>query len=194
MSARKGVLLGLLALGFPVLPAEFQPPIAAAYSMAAQWIRGSELTERDEQRHIKTVLPEADEFSPKEGEPLPYYRGYKVDPATGARTLVGLVFFTIDVEPRERGYESHINTAVALNLRGEITGIKVVEHREPYGYFSVDLPEFAVQFKDKSVLDDFRLGHDIHAIARATMSISSSSRSIRKASRRILKQHLTQEK
>ena len=80
-----------------------------------------------------------------------------------------------------------------MNLQGVITRIKTVAHREPYGYFSVDLPRFADQFRGKSITDRFRLGRDIDAITRATMSIGSASRSIRKGARRILKQYLAEE-
>jgi len=190
MISKKGAVLVLLMLGSPVFLADLQPSMAVAFSLVNQFI--SELTSKDEQRFIKEVFPEADVFSPKEGDP-PYYKAYKTDPQTNSRTLVGLVFFTADVEPRERGYEGPINIAVAMTLQGVIARVKTVEHREPYGYFSVDLPRFTDQFTGKSIRDRFRYGRDIDAVARATMSIGSASRSIRKGARRILKQHLEKE-
>ncbi|MCK5351989.1 FMN-binding protein [bacterium] len=181
------ILLGFFLL---VFQAELQPSISVAYSLVSQFF--DELTPEQELRHIQEVLPEADAFSSKEGDP-PYYKAFRIDPQTNRRTVVGLAFFTSDVEPRERGYEGPIKIAVGMNLQGVITRIKTVAHREPYGYFSVDLPRFADQFIGKSIADRFRLGRDIDAITRATMSIGSASRSIRKGARRILKQYLAEE-
>ncbi len=182
----------LILLGFSLLvfQAELQPSISAAYSLVSQFF--DELSPEQELRHIQEVLPEADAFSSKEGNP-PYYRAYKTDPQTNRRTVVGLAFLTTDVEPRERGYEGPIKIAVGINLQGVITRIKTVAHREPYGYFSVDLERFAEQFMGKSIADRFRVGRDIDAITRATMSVGTASRSIRRGSRKILKQYLVQE-
>ena len=82
----------LLLLGFQ---AELQP------SILIQFIP---LSEEAEQGHIQEVFPEADAFSSKQGNP-PYYKAYQVDPGNDRRTLLGFVFFTIDAEPRERGYD-----------------------------------------------------------------------------------------
>ena len=189
-SERRSILLVVLGFFLLVFQAELQPSISAAYSLVSQFF--DELTPEEEQGHIQEVLPEADAFSSKEGDP-PYFRAYKTDPQTHRRTVVGLAFFTTDAEPRERGYEGPIKIAVGMNLQGVITRIKTVAHREPYGYFSVDLPRFSDQFKGKSITDRFRLGRDIDAITRATMSVGSASRSIRKGARRVLKQYLAEE-
>ncbi len=189
-SGQKSIVLILLGFFLLVFQAELQPSLSAAYSLVSQFF--DELTPEQELGHIQEVLPEADAFSSKEGDP-PYYRAYKTDPQTNRRTVVGLAFFTSDVEPRERGYEGPIKIAVGINLQGVITRIKTVAHREPYGYFSVDLAIFDDQFKGKSILDRFRLGRDIDAVTRATMSIGTASRSIRRGSRRILSQYLAQE-
>ena len=151
------------------------------------------LTSKAEEGHIKDVFPEADAFSAKDGDP-PYYKAYKIAPPTNRKTVVGLVFFTVDASPRERGYEGPINIAVGINLQGLITQIKVVAHREPYGYFSIDRERFPEQFKGKSLRDRFRMGRDIDAVTRATMSIGSATRSIRKGARQIVKQYLEEQK
>lgn len=145
----------------------------------------------EQERQLREVLPEADVFSSKEGDP-PHYKGYKIDPETNRETLVGFAFFTTQVELRERGYKGPIKIAVGMNTKGIITKIKVVEHDEPYGYFSIDLPSFPAQFKGKSILDPFRVGRDIDAVTRATITMRSSTRSIRNSTRRIAKQYLAQ--
>jgi len=70
-------------------------------------------------------------------------------------------------------------------MRGVVAGVIVTDHHEPYGYFSVDTPEFADQFKGKSVRDAFRVGGDVQAISRATLTVSSATRAIRNSARRI---------
>ena len=66
-----------------------------------------------------------------------------------------------------------------------ITGVIVGEHHEPYGDFSIDLPAFAAQFRDKDVRDPFKLGEDVDAVSRATITMSSAVRAIRNSSRRV---------
>ena len=78
-----------------------------------------------------------------------------------------------------------IKILVGLDMRGVVAGVIVADHHEPYGYFSVDTPEFATQFKGKSVRDEFRVGKDVQAISRATLTVTSATRAIRNSSRRI---------
>ena len=65
-----------------------------------------------------------------------------------------------------------------MDTKGILTGIVVASHNEPYGDFSVDRPEFAAQFKGKSIRDPFRVGADIDAVSRATITITSAARAI----------------
>jgi NosR/NirI family nitrous oxide reductase transcriptional regulator len=79
---------------------------------------------------------------------------------------------------------------VGMNTVGEITGVIVADHREPYGYFSIDLPAWPRQFADKSIRDQFKVGVDVDAISRATITVTSASRAIRNASRKVARAHL----
>jgi len=54
----------------------------------------------------------------------------------------------------------------------------------------VELPEFAHQFKGKSIRDPFKVGSDVDAITRATISVTSASRAIRNASRKVARAYL----
>ncbi len=185
----KATVIVILLLGIFIFHAPIQSAAVASYGFFREFVR---VVTKEEQRHIKEVFPEADAFSSKEGDP-PHYKAYKIDPQTNQRTLVGFAFFTTDIEPRERGYEGPIEIAVGMNTKGVITRIKVVENHEPYGYFSIDLPRFAAQFRDKSILDPFRIRRDIDAVTRATISVASASRVIRKSARRIARQYLVEE-
>ena len=129
---------------------------------------------------LKKVFPDAASFSPKQTTPLPHFIAY-----TGAKTIAGYVFWTTELEPLDRGYDGPIKMLVGLDLKGVITGVLVVEDHEPYGSFSVETPEFARQFRGKSIRDRFKVGMDIDAVSRASISIGSATDTIRKSSRRI---------
>lgn len=90
--------------------------------------------------------------------------------------------------PLERGYGGPIAILVGLDTKGMLTGISLGEHHEPYGDFSIDPPQFAAQFKNKDVRDAFKLGEDVDAVSRATITMSSAVRAIRNSSRRVARQ------
>jgi NosR/NirI family nitrous oxide reductase transcriptional regulator len=138
---------------------------------------------------LEQLFPEAARFSVKSGNP-PHYKAYGAPGAGGEPELLGYAYWTTELEPLERGYDGPIKILVGMDLSGVVTGIIVAENHEPYGYFSVDLPEFAEQFKGKSVRDRFQVGTDIDAITRATISVTSASRAVRNSSRRIARAYL----
>jgi len=135
---------------------------------------------------LKRLFPAAAAFSPKEGEPL-HFTAYSTD-ARGGKTALGYAFWTTEVVPLERGYGGPIVMLVGLDMKGLITGIIIGDHREPYGSFSIDMPQFAAQFRNKDVRDPFKLGEDIDAVSRATITMSSAVRAIRNSSRRVARE------
>jgi NosR/NirI family nitrous oxide reductase transcriptional regulator len=140
---------------------------------------------------LKRLFPAATTFSPKEGEPL-HFTAYATD-GRGAKTLLGYAFWTTEVVPLERGYGGPIVMLVGIDTKGILSGVIVGEHHEPYGSFSIDMPAFPAQFKGKDVRDPFKLGEDIDAVSRATITMSSAVRTIKNASRRVARQLLTPE-
>ena len=138
------------------------------------------------ENQMKRVFAAADSFSTKQPGPPPHFVAYY-----GDKTVAGYVFWTTEVEPLERGYDGPIKMLVGVDTKGILTGILVVEHREPYGYFSVDVPRFPAQFKNKDIRDPFKLGADVDAVSGATITITSSSRAIRNGARRIARALMT---
>ena len=110
--------------------------------------------------------------------------------APNPQTVAGLTFWTTEIEPLERGYDGPIKILVGMDTKGFLTGVVVAAHNEPYGDFSVDRPEFAAQFKGKNIRDPFRVGADIDAVSRATITITSAARAIRISARRMATQLL----
>jgi NosR/NirI family transcriptional regulator, nitrous oxide reductase regulator len=138
---------------------------------------------------LRTLFPTAVSFSPKDGAP-PHYKAYAPNPRGGDPVIVGYAFLTTDLEPLESGYDGPIQMLVGINPRGVLAGVIVTAHHEPYGYFSVEPPEFAAQFAGKDVRDPFKVGGDIEAISRATITINSATRAIRNSVRRFARQML----
>ena len=137
---------------------------------------------------LARLFPSATAFSPKEGD-LPHFTAYTG--GRGNQTVLGYAFFTTEILPLERGYGGPIAMLIGLDTTGHLTGLVVVEHHEPYGDFSIDRPEFAAQFRGKDVRDPFKLGEDVDAVSRASITMSSAVRAIRNSSRRMARQLLT---
>ena len=135
------------------------------------------------QARLKPLFPSATAFSPKEGEP-PHFTAY----AGPTKSVVGYAFWTTEVSPLERGYGGPIVMLVGIDLKGLLTGVIITEHHEPYGDFSIDRPNFAATFRGKDVRDPFRLGTDIDAVSRATITMSSAVRAIRNSARRVARE------
>jgi NosR/NirI family nitrous oxide reductase transcriptional regulator len=136
------------------------------------------------QARLKALFPAATAFSPKGGEP-PHFKAYA---GPGTQNLLGYAFFTTEVSPLERGYGGPIVMLVGIDIKGLLTGVIVTEHHEPYGDFSIDRPAFAAQFRGKDVRDPFKLGGDIDAVSRATITMSSAVRAIRSSARRVARE------
>src|SRR5262249_39340611 len=144
---------------------------------------GQGILDRALDDQLKKVFPNATAFSPKQTSPVPHFIAYAGAP--GFRMVAGYVFWTTELEPLERGYDGPITMLVGLDLNGKLTGVLVTEHHEPYGYFSVEPARFAQQFKGKDIRDQFKVGADVDAVSRASITINSSTRAIRNSARRV---------
>ncbi|MCC7123856.1 MAG: FMN-binding protein [Acidobacteria bacterium] len=162
--------------------------VMAAVSVG--WAADRIFTNPKPDAHLKKLFPNAVAFSPLQGTPL-HFKAYGVDPKTNPNApVIGYAFWTTDVTPEERGYHAPIHFLVGLDLAGIITGVVLDYDSEPYGYFSIQPPEFVAQFKGKSVRAPFRLGQDVDAVSRATITMSSAVRAIRDSSRGMAKAFL----
>ncbi len=163
--------------------------VTVAFALAVASIVGAQAPADEQlQQQLAPLFPEATAFSPKEGQP-PHFKAFAGPPGP-ARTLLGYAFWTTELEPLERGYDGPIKILTGVDIDGVLTGIVVVDHHEPYGYFSIDLPKYAVQFRQKSIRDRFRVGADIDAVSTATLTVTSATRAVRNGARRIARQFL----
>ena len=139
---------------------------------------------------LKQLFPAAAEFSAKSGNPA-HYKALAVGASGQEPEVIGYAYWTTELEPLERAFDGPVKMLVGMDPKGVLTGVIVTEHREPYGYFSVDLPEWPKQFEGKSIRDRFAYGADVDAISRATITVTSASRAIRNSSRRVARAYLT---
>ena len=150
-------------------------------------------TNPNPQAELKQLFPNAAAFSPLGGEPL-HFKAYAADPKSNPNAQpIGIAFWTTDLVPQEHGYHGPIHILVGLNMNGVLSGVVVAYDSEPYGYFSVEPPKFAAQFKGKTIRDEFRVGGDVDAVSRASITINSAARAIRDSSRMVAKQLLPPE-
>jgi len=147
--------------------------------------------ERQDPR-LRQVLPDADLFT-FEDATLPHFKAYTAS-AGGQKKLVGLAFFTNELDPKIYGYKAQFWMLVGMTPNGVLTGISIDYHAEPFGYFSIDPPAYGEQFKGKSILDPLEVGEDINAVSRATITVEAATRAIRQGSRQLVRQFLSEQK
>ena len=139
------------------------------------------------------VFSGADVFSPKEGEP-PVYRALRENPENGELETVGYLFERPDMPPEEVGYSAPVDILVGMDLKGTITGLKILHYIESYKSIRGDFINseyFPNQFEDKNIVEGFRIGRDVDGISRATITSWAVSRGIRNAARRVAEAYLT---
>ncbi len=147
----------------------------------------------DPSAELKRLFPAAAAFSPLGGQPL-HFKAYAADPKVNpAAPPIGIAFWTTDLVPQEHGYHGPIHILVGMDMTGVLSGVVVTYDSEPYGYFSVQPPKFAAQFKGKTFRDPFRVGGDVDAVSRASITIASAARAVRDSSRLVAKQLLPAE-
>jgi hypothetical protein len=131
----------------------------------------------NEEVYLHEVAPDVN-FSKKKSVP-PHYESKS-----------GIVAFnTYDIVPSIRGYAGPIKLLLALNKKGEISGLKILDHRETKNYVHYMLtPEYLRQFLGKNINDPFEIDNDIDGISRATESVEALAKTIRESSRKVASQ------
>ena len=141
-------------------------------------------------KELKYLFPTAAAFSPPPARPATPRPKGAIPRTHPEATLLGYAFWTTDLVPNEHGYHGPIHILVGMDTRAFLTGIVVDWDSEPYGYFSVEPDKFAAQFKGKNIRDPFRVGFDVDAVSRASLSIGSATRAIRDSSRLVARELL----
>jgi transcriptional regulator of nitric oxide reductase len=150
-------------------------------------VAAQRITTNPADAHLKAMFPKAAYISPHAGTPL-HWKIYTEDPRRNPHAQpVALAWWSTDLVPLERGYNGPTHMFVGMDMAGRIIGAITDYSADPYAFFSVEPPEFAAQFKDKSIRAPFRVGEDIHAVSRATLTVSSATRAVRDSARAMAK-------
>jgi len=131
---------------------------------------------------LTVVLPDAQNFSKKDGAPL-HYKAYKTSAQT-TRDLAGLAFMTTDITPEIRGYAGPIKILVGMTPEGSIAKAHVISHSETPSYV-FELDTFLDQFTTKNIKNVFQLGQDIDGISRATITSEAVARAVDKSLKQV---------
>ena len=109
--------------------------------------------------------------------------------------LLGYVFSTQEIAPIPAYSGKPINILVGLNLYGNITGLKIIEHHEPIllvGVSEKQLKEYIDQYKDVNIFDRVRVGAEkktgsvsIDTISGATITVMVSNATIVNSARTV---------
>jgi transcriptional regulator of nitric oxide reductase len=158
-----------------------------AASVGVVALAAQRITTYPAEPYLKQLFPTAAAISPHGGQPL-HWKIYDEDPkANPQASPVALAWWSTDVVPLERGYNGPTHMFIGMDMNGRIVGAAMAFSTDPYAFFSVEPPEFASQFKGKSIRAPFRVGEDIHAVSRATLTVSSATRAVRDSARAMAK-------
>ncbi|HSH29704.1 MAG TPA: FMN-binding protein [Thiohalobacter sp.] len=137
---------------------------------------------------VQQFFPESDGFGEYEGEP-PAAKVFQ-----GKRQL-GYVFRTLPIAPIPAYSGKPIDMLVGLDMDGNITGVRVIEHHEPIllvGIPESSLDEFTDQYRGKSVEDRLKVGAgsregyvNIDAVTGATVTVMVMNEVIIQAARKV---------
>lgn len=163
------------------------------FALASSVANGQAGLSEEDLELLRGVMPMADSFSEKSGEP-PVYRAFGEATDGGEAPVVGYLFETSDYPPEEVGYSAPIQVLVGMDLEGILTGIEILFYRESYMSIRGDFlntERFPFQFKGMSVGDGFRVGRDVNGVSRATLTSWATSRGIRNSARKVARAYLT---
>lgn len=161
---RYGFILGLICV------------LAAGLLAGVNVLTRSKIAEQgqaEEQSALKEIMPQAEKFIPVGQAPEVLY--YKA--VNSQKQLIGFIF-----KASGKGYSSVIQTLAGMNLRGEISAVKVISQNETPGLgMRVTENKFTDQFKNQ---DSLSLS-DVQAITGATISSEAVMSSVIKKAQEI---------
>ncbi|ACL73639.1 FMN-binding domain protein [Thioalkalivibrio sulfidiphilus HL-EbGr7] len=143
---------------------------------------------------ISPFFPEADRLGDPTGDPpaIPVFRGDE---------QIGLLFETRHVTPIPAYSGLPVNMLVGLDMKGEITGVRVIEHSEPIMLVGIPesrLADFVNQYVTRTVSDRVRVGLSprqregytyVDAVSGATVTVVVMGESIMRGARMMAVAH-----
>ncbi len=144
----------------------------------------------------KDVLPAAQSFSPRQGQPA-YAEAYAT--AGGQKVLVGYVFLSTDVVDIPAYSGKPVVTLIGMDARGRIAGVQILKHSEPIllvGIPESELTRFIRQFVGKFAWEKVDIGRarseggyvGIDAISGATVTVIAETQVVMRSAYAIARQ------
>ncbi len=144
----------------------------------------------------ETVMPGANHFSPRKGRPS-YVEAFHEE--QGQRKLLGYVFLSTDIVDIPAYSGKPVITLIGMDVKGTITGAKVLRHSEPIllvGIPEGELTKFIKQFVGKHAWDKIEIGKarteggyiGIDAISGATVTVIAENQVVMRCAYEIARQ------
>ena len=128
--------------------------LTAIGTLVIAYTAGILLQENGVREYVDRAVPEADRIEETGSRIFTTYR---------RNDLIGYVAIG-----QAHGYGSPLQVAVATDIKGTITGLSVISHKETTSFFKRVLKNrHAEQFFGKSYADSFQLGVDIDRVTGA---------------------------
>lgn len=142
----------------------------------------------------RSVMPEADAFSPRKGQPR-YVEAWRT--VNGERKTIGYVYLSTDVADIPAYSGKPVVTLVGMDRAGTIRGVRILKHSEPIllvGIPEQKLVDFVRQYLGHPAGTRFELGKadgdyvPMDAISGATVTLIAQNQLISRTSYEIAKQ------
>jgi len=147
--------------------------VLAFVTMVAAWMIGSAGSHFDLESVLSRVMPQAERFEKLDSQTYTVYMGKP------AEVLVGYV-----TTGEANGFAGPLKVAVAVDLKGEVVALDVVDQRETPAWFKrVKDSRFLDGMLGKSYADSFQIYEDIDAVTGATFTTRAIAESVLQGSR-----------
>ncbi len=154
--------------------------VVAILTFAAAWLVGYQLESGELESFLSEAMPAAAHFEKLSADT---YAAYADD---GADQLIGYV--TIG---EANGYGGPLQAAVGVDLEGNVSGLKVIKHREtPSWYRKVMESDYVSTLLGKSYQDAFQLGEDVDGVTSATYTSRAIAQAVLAGSREVAGEQL----
>ena len=159
--------------------------VLAVVLIIAAWIIGSQAFPTEVPACDLKVLPGATHCRTIEPG---FYEGTTTED-DGSETVVGWARAA-----SATGYAGDVQVLVGVSPAGEVLGVNVADQSEsPSFYALIQESDFVQSFEEMTATSPFKLGQDVDAVTRATVSSRAITEAVRKASYTVAEQQLGME-
>jgi transcriptional regulator of nitric oxide reductase len=99
-----------------------------AFAVADRLAHGQNVDDPELLGQLEQLFPAAASFTAKSGNP-PHYKAYGAATSGQETVLLGLAWWTTELEPLERGYDGPIKMLVGMDTQGVLTSLIVTVSR-----------------------------------------------------------------